>query len=41
MGYLLPLFTTLLQALLAMLFICLVVLCVAYYIHTRITAIRL
>ena len=40
-GYTLPQFTTVFQAVVALAFISAVVLCVAYYIHTRITAIRL
>ncbi len=40
-GYILPLLATFLQAAIAVVFVGLVVLCVMYYIHTRITAIRL
>ena len=40
-GYILPQFNTVLQAVVGLLFISAVVLCVLYYIHTRITAIRL
>ena len=41
LGYILPLFATVFQAALAFLFVAAVVLCVLYFIHTRINAIRL
>ena len=41
LGYILPQFQTFFQAAVAVIFLALVVLCVLYYIHTRITAIRL
>ena len=41
LGYILPLFATVLQAIVALFFVGAVVLCVMYFIHTRITAIRL
>ena len=41
LGYILPMFASVMQALVAMTFVGLVVLCVMYYIHTRITAVRL
>ena len=40
-GYILPQFTLGFQAVVGLLFVGAVVLCVLYYIHTRITAIRL